>query len=224
MIAELLATLPTHDFEGYRLRGGWARLASSQETCAALAQAVTDSRDPVDALGNLVRSLMYIDYSLWTGRAATRGMPAISDWIPCIRNGVTLAFKITSDELRGAHRHGDTASYLVSQLSGESATLFAERLQRREEIVRQSRTVDLAPLASPLGHDEGVLGGRHTLEPVVDLQGNYIPPSERDGRNDIFDPRRIGRHERSLLKPELGRRAAAIYGVDRERWARLRAF
>ncbi|GAA6056532.1 hypothetical protein NBRC10513_007128 [Rhodotorula toruloides] len=145
-------------------------------------------------------------------------------WATHTRKGDAIPFGVTREEHIAGRAHGNMEEYLLSRLSSESARGFAERQHRRAEILQSGSLVRLAPLTSGLAWTEGAHGDRHTLEPVVDLHGNYIPPLQRDGRSDVFHPQPGGLHEHSLLKPEISRRAAAIYGVNRERWARSRAF
>ncbi|KAK4336514.1 hypothetical protein RTBOTA2_005300 [Rhodotorula toruloides] len=175
LIARLLSTLPTHDYTGAPLARQWAGLAWAQGLDTALAHAFLVSRDKAKSLIALLHSIMYLDYTFWTGRSAHIAVRPNAYWATHTRKG--------------------------------SGSL-----------------VRLAPLTSGLAWTEGAHGDRHTLEPVVDLHGNYIPPLQRDGRSDVFHPQPGGLHEHSLLKPEISRRAAAIYGVNRERWARSRAF
>ncbi|KAJ8292913.1 hypothetical protein OF846_003638 [Rhodotorula toruloides] len=123
-------------------------------------------------------------------------------------------------------------NYLYGTLSTASRRQFEQRQQRRAEIFQNGSTMQLAPLTSPLAYyapDEGFHEGTHTLEPLLDLHGNYITSEQRNDPHRVFDPHHpdaddAGFRARSLLKPELGRRAAAIYGVNRERWARSRPF
>lgn len=70
LIARLLSTLPTHDYTGAPLARQWAGLAWAQGLDTALARAFLVSRDKGKSLIALVHSIMYLDYTLWTGRSA----------------------------------------------------------------------------------------------------------------------------------------------------------
>ncbi|BGP33966.1 hypothetical protein JCM10296v2_005775 [Rhodotorula toruloides] len=141
-----------------------------------------------------------------------------------------MSFGITGAEFAAGCLHG-MMNYLYGTLSTPSRRQFEQRQQRRADIFRGGNTIELAPLTSPLAYDEdeGFHDGTHTLEPLLDLHGNYNTSEQRNDPHRVFDPHHpdadhAGFRDRSLLKPEIGRRAAAIYGVDRERWARSRAF
>ncbi|BGP09968.1 hypothetical protein NBRC10512_007469 [Rhodotorula toruloides] len=254
LIARLLSTLPTHDYTGAPLARQWAGLAWAQGLDTALARAFLVSRDKGKSLIALVHSIMYLDYTLWTGRSAHTavvrdsgkltlrralaeavGNPAVNPqrpiayWATHTEHGGAIPFGVAREEHIAGRAHGNMEEYLLSRLSGESARGFAERQRRRAEILRSGTLVRLAPLTSPLAYGEVVHDGTHTLEPLLDLHGRYITSEQRTDPHRVFDPHHpdadhAGFRARSLLKPELGRRTAAIYGVNRERWARLRAF
>ncbi|GAA6056530.1 hypothetical protein NBRC10513_007127 [Rhodotorula toruloides] len=233
MMAELFATLPTHDSNGRPLHGRWANLGWAEGLDETLLQALAFARNRSRALVALSQSLVYLDYTLWTGRSAHIRVPSLEHWTRCIENNTVIAFGITGDELAAGSLHG-MMNYLYGTLSMASRRQFEQRQQRRADIFRGGNTIELAPLTSPLAynqesHNEGFHNGNHTLEPLLDLQGNYITSEQRNDPHRVFDPHHpdaddAGFRERSLLKPEIGRRAAAIYGVNRQRWAQLRAF
>ncbi|BGO93515.1 hypothetical protein BJY59DRAFT_705847 [Rhodotorula toruloides] len=229
LIARLLSTLPTHDYTGAPLARQWAGLAWAQGLDTALARAFLVSRDKGKSLIALVHSIMYLDYTLWTGRSAHTAVRPIAYWATHTEHGGAIPFGVAREEHIAGRAHGNMEEYLLSRLSGESARGFAERQRRRAEILRSGTLVRLAPLTSPLAYGEVVHDGTHTLEPLLDLHGRYITSEQRTDPHRVFDPHHpdadhAGFRARSLLKPELGRRTAAIYGVNRERWARLRAF
>uniref|UniRef100_A0A0K3CJ57 Uncharacterized protein n=1 Tax=Rhodotorula toruloides TaxID=5286 RepID=A0A0K3CJ57_RHOTO len=185
LIARLLSTLPTHDYTGAPLARQWAGLAWAQGLDTALAHAFLVSRDKAKSLIALLHSIMYLDYTFWTGRSAHIAVRPNAYWATHTRKGDAIPFGVTREEHIAGRAHGNMEARFHN--------------------------------------------GNHTLEPLLDLQGNYITSEQRNDPHRVFDPHHpdaddAGFRERSLLKPEIGRRAAAIYGVNRQRWAQLRAF
>lgn len=83
MITTLLATLPTQDFLGHPFKGSWAGLAWARGLDKALAEAIVTSSDDKQSLVALKRTLMYLDYTLWSGRwAETLVVSPLQETIP----------------------------------------------------------------------------------------------------------------------------------------------